>query len=379
MPQLSTWWLSRISLALVFPFLATSAAADCSSALQSCSADCMSSATSGLVVGLAGAFGRNSAAYEQGQRDLRKSQVCNERCTARNEACLAAESPLVGREPLNRRQDHGEAAADQRAYQSKITANIEEERRLRANRVVTPPVTGPLALKDGGPLLQEAQSQISNGNSQGAVYIYKLVLKQSSETKHLQAARSGLRSLIVNSLATEGATVLGAYDKQLLEAVALGLFSLAEQAQLAAMAPSAGASADQAATDYLTRHPGGALASVAQAMVHGLPTLRAQARSSGNRSAAAAIGLGSAAAVNASARFIPKDPSRDYNGQSCGYFTRSNRSADGKDVLHINGTQICYGGRFYQCTSGFWSREYEGGSCDRFEDASKYRAETVER
>ena len=57
--------------------------------------------TSGFIVGLAGALGRNNSAYQQGQRELLQAQACSERCSAQFNMCTTAEQAQREREEAN--------------------------------------------------------------------------------------------------------------------------------------------------------------------------------------------------------------------------------------------------------------------------------------
>ena len=267
-----------LGIALLTPAIAS---AQCSAAMESCTASCDSSITSGFIVGMAGALGRNSAAYQQGQRQLQEAQACANRCSAQYDACnQREEAQRQQEEAMRRAQQQAEAqqrAQAQQRVQAQQRAQAEHEAlKRRANRVISPPVLPPLAIKDAAPLLLQAQEHERDGNPVAAATIYKMVLQGSSQPRHQQAARAGLRLQALDALTHTGTREPGAYTRLLAEYEPLGVFTPAEQTQLAAMAPES-EQAEDAARDYLRKNSKGALRGLAEIVAQSAPQLRARA------------------------------------------------------------------------------------------------------
>ena len=146
----------------------------------------------------------------------------------------------------------------------------------RVNRVISPPVLPPLAIKDAAPLLLQAQAHYKDGNPFAAAHIYKMVIQGSTQPKHLQAARTALRREALTELTHFGTSEPGAYTRILAEYEPLAVFTPAEHAQLATMAPDSD-QAEDAALAYLRKNSKGALRDVAQAVAQAAPQLRARA------------------------------------------------------------------------------------------------------
>jgi len=49
---------------------------------------------------------------------------------------------------------------------------------------------------------------------------------------------------------------------------------------------------------------------------------------------------------------LPLDPSADYDGQPCKYFTKT--SDEAHLLYHSDGAMVSYGGRIYSCKGGTW-------------------------
>ncbi len=88
--------------------------------------------------------------------------------------------------------------------------------------------------------------------------------------------------------------------------------------------------------------------------------------------------LASAAAALDSLKPPPtaKDPSQNYAGESCSYFTRPLVREDGAGLnRYAEGSMVCYGERMYQCVDGRWADRHR---CDNYADWQGRRAETFE-
>lgn len=274
----------RMALALGLALLApTFASAQCSAAMESCSASCDSAMTSGFIVGMAGALGRNSSAYQQGQNQLQQAQACAQRCSAQYDACNQREEAQRQQEESMRRAQQ-QAEAQRRAEQQRADAQRQAQERAQAerqalrqrvNRVISPPVLPPLAIKDAAPLLAQAQEHEKDGNPAAAAAIYKMVVQGGSQPRHQQAARAALRAQALDEFTYIGTREPGAYARTLAEYGALGVFPPVEQAQIAAMEPTS-EQAEDAARDYLRKNPKGALRGVAEAVAQAAPQLRAR-------------------------------------------------------------------------------------------------------
>lgn len=259
--------------------LSFSATADCSDRYSSCSASCESSMTSGFIVGLAGALGRNNSAYQQGQRELLQAQACSERCSAQFNMCTTAEQAHREREEANRIAERQRMEAQQRATQQQAEeqerARAEfEQRKRRANRIVSPPVTAPLAIKDAAPLIQLAQSHLREGNQDAAVQIFKMVIRGSNNQKQVQVARTWLKPIAIEKIVVAGTGKAGDYQRAMAEYQEFAVLSASEQAQLQAMAPI-GVQAEVSARDYLRKNPNGPLREVAAMVVQMGPKIAA--------------------------------------------------------------------------------------------------------
>lgn len=124
--------LGRLTPALGIALLAAQPAwADCFSAKESCEARCPSMAT-GFVLGMAGALKGNSAAQQQGERDLKQAAECTDRCSSQYQSCTERESAQrQQQEAVQQRQQ-----AQQRATQERVQA---EQRAQAAQALVPPP------------------------------------------------------------------------------------------------------------------------------------------------------------------------------------------------------------------------------------------------
>ena len=282
--------LRRMALALGLALLAAQPAlANCSAANESCTSSCNGSLTSGFIVGLAGALGRNNQAYQEGQRQLQQAEACAQRCSAQYDACYQQEQVQRQREEAARRAQQQRAEAQQRAEQQRAEAQQRaqferEALKRRANRVISPPVTPPLAIKDAAPLLQLAQAHDKDGNPVAAAHIYKMIVQGSTQPKHLQAARAALRRQALDELTHMGTREPGAYARILAEYEPLAVFTSTEQIQIAAMAPDS-ESAEGAARDYLRKTSKGALRELADAIAKAAPELRSREKEEKQRTA----------------------------------------------------------------------------------------------
>jgi len=71
-----------------------------------------------------------------------------------------------------------------------------------------------------------------------------------------------------------------------------------------------------------------------------------------------------------------KDPSQNYAGESCSYFTQPLVRQDGAGLnRYADGSMVCYGERMYQCVDGRWVDRHR---CDNYADWQGRRAETLE-
>ena len=273
--------LRRMALALGLALLAAQPAlANCSAANESCTSSCNGSLTSGFIVGLAGALGRNNQAYQEGQRQLQQAEACAQRCSAQYDACYQQEQAQRQQEEAARRAQQQRADAQQRAEQQRAQAQLRaqaerEALKRRVNRVISPPVTPPLAIKDAAPLLQQAQAHDKEGNPFAAAHIYKMVIQSSTQPKHLQVARAALRRHALDELIHMGTREPGAYARILGEYEPLGVFNTAEQLHLENMAPH-NTYAEDSARDYLSRNAKGTLRGVAESVANAAPELRAR-------------------------------------------------------------------------------------------------------
>ena len=141
--------------------------------------------------------------------------------------------------------------------------------------MISPPITPPPAIKDAAPLLLQAQAHYKDGNPLAAMHIYKMVLQGSTQPKYQQAARAAIKPQALDELAHMGMREPGAYARILAEYETLGVFTPAEQKQLAAMAPDAG-QAEDVARNYQRYNPKGALRDVAEATIQAVTQLRAR-------------------------------------------------------------------------------------------------------
>ncbi len=277
----STSLLRCVAMILGLALLAAQPAhADCSAANESCTSSCNGSLTSGFIVGLGGALGRSNQAYQEGMRQLQQAEACAQRCSAQYDACYQQEQVQRQREEAARRAQQQRAEAQQRAEQQRAEAQQRaqferEALKRRANRVISPPVTPPLAIKDAAPLLQQAQAHDKDGNPVAAAHIYKMIVQGSTQPKHLQAARAALRRQALDELNHMGTREPRAYGRILSEYGPLGIFTPSEQTQLAAMAPDAERSED-AARNYLRTSPKGTLRDVAEAVIKAAPEMHEQ-------------------------------------------------------------------------------------------------------
>ena len=100
--MLSTRRLLKLALALALMatlgFLsAQPVLANCDAAQESCSSSCGSLATSGFIVGMAGALQHNNNAYQTGQRNMQNAQACYSRCQALPGAARRSFRPAAAR------------------------------------------------------------------------------------------------------------------------------------------------------------------------------------------------------------------------------------------------------------------------------------------
>ena len=75
------------------------------------------------------------------------------------------------------------------------------------------------------------------------------------------------------------------------------------------------------------------------------------------------------------APFKPLDPTRDYSGQSCSYFTKPAREGDYRLNYYANDSFACYGTKMYKCAAGRWESK---GPCAAYQDSDRLRAEKLE-
>lgn len=270
--------------------------ANCDAAQENCSSSCSSMATSGFIVGMAGALNRNNSAYQSGQRDMQNAQACYNRCQAQYQSCSRQEQAAQQRQEAQRRAQQQQIEAQRQqveAQQQRIEAERQAQQRAlaerealrqRVNRVVSPPVLPAPKIKDAAPLLLEAQAHDKDSNPAAAAYIYKLVLQGAEQPRHQQAARAALKRHALEELTDVGTRQPATYAMTLDAYEPLGVFSPAERAQLAAMAPDS-ESAENAARDYLRKNPKGALREVADAIAKAAPELRAREREQKQRAA----------------------------------------------------------------------------------------------
>lgn len=254
--------------------------ANCDAAQENCSSSCSSMATAGFIVGMAGALNRNNSAYQSGQRDMQNAQACYNRCQAQYQSCSRQEQAAQQRHEAQRRAQQQQIEAQQQRQeaerQAQQRAQAEREAlRQRVNRVISPPVLPAPKIKDAAPLLLEAQAHEKDNNPAAAAYIYKLVLQGAAQPRHQQAARSALKRYALEELTDVGTHKPATYAMTLDAYEPLGVFSPAERAQLAAMAPEADDS-ENTARDYLRKNPKGTLRELAQAMLTAVPGWRLQ-------------------------------------------------------------------------------------------------------
>ena len=66
--------------------------------------------------------------------------------------------------------------------------------------------------------------------------------------------------------------------------------------------------------------------------------------------------------------FQPLDPSADYSGKVCSFFTKPLRRPDGGGTnSYADDTWISYGGRTYHCENRYWVRREADGPVKRRE------------
>lgn len=254
------------------------ALADCEAAKESCSSSCTSLATSGFIMGMAGALNQNNSAYQSGQRDMQSAQACYNRCQAQYDSCSSQEQAARQREEAQRRAQQQQFEAQQQRAQAERHAQqrAQAERealRQRVNRVISPSVPPIAKIKDPGRLLLEAQAHEKNDNPKAVKLIYKLVLQGSEQAQHQKAARTALRRYAVDELVELGTSRPAMYAKIIDAYEPLGVFTEAERNQLASIAPDA-KQPEEAARDYLRKNPKGSLREVAQAVAAAAPGWR---------------------------------------------------------------------------------------------------------
>lgn len=73
--------------------------------------------------------------------------------------------------------------------------------------------------------------------------------------------------------------------------------------------------------------------------------------------------------------FKPLDPSRDYSGQSCSYFTKPAREGDHRLNYYADNSFVCYGAKMYKCVARRWESK---GPCAAYQDSKSISAEKLE-
>lgn len=141
--MLSTRRLLKLALALMatLGFLsAQPVLANCDAAQESCSSSCGSLATSGFIVGMAGALQQNNNAYQTGQRNMQNAQACYSRCQAQFQACSRQEEEARQRTGAQNRAQQQQLETQRQQRQRQQLAQAEREAlRQRVNQVVSPP------------------------------------------------------------------------------------------------------------------------------------------------------------------------------------------------------------------------------------------------
>lgn len=250
--------------------------ANCDAAQESCSSSCGSLATSGFIMGMAGALQQNNNAYQTGQRNMQNAQACYSRCQAQFQACSRQEEEARQRaEAQQRAQQQQMEAQRQQRQRQQLALEEREALRKRVNQVISPPVPPIAKIKDASRLLQEAQAHETDSNPAAAKRIYQLVLTGSEQAQHQQAARNALRRHALTELLEPGMRQPAAYAKTLDTYEPLGVFSSAERDKLASMGPDA-SEPEEAARDYLRKNPKGSLREIAQAVIAAAPGWRAK-------------------------------------------------------------------------------------------------------
>ncbi|MBV7541977.1 MORN repeat-containing protein [Acidovorax sp. sic0104] len=155
-----------------------------------------------------------------------------------------------------------------------------------ANRVISPPLTEPLQIRDASSLFVEAQSHLKDGNVKAATVIYRLIIRASVEPRHQQAARNLLKPLVVDEMESvavfgkkgEFAGLVSEYDH-------LKLYSKGEIAELKGLDPSL-PNAEERATSYVNDNSKAIFRRIAISTLKVAPKMHADAIASTNRTIA---------------------------------------------------------------------------------------------
>lgn len=328
--------------------------ANCDAAQESCSSSCGSLATSGFIMGMAGALQQNNNAYQTGQRNMQNAQACYSRCQAQFQACSRQEEEARQRaEAQHRAQQQQIEAQRQQRQRQQLALEEREALRKRINQVISPPVPPIAKIKDASRLLQEAQAHETDSNPAAAKRIYQLVLTGSDQAQHQQAARNALRRHALTELLEPGMRQPAAYAKTLDTYEPLGVFSTAERDKLASMGPDA-SEPEEAARDYLRKNPKGSLREIAQAVIAAAPGWRAklaeeQKQKEEEQARRKAQEDAEWVRVNGNCRIFdtdkPRAPDIRWSGECTEDFASGTgiyekRDSEGRVLLHYEGTMV---------------------------------------